>query len=126
MKHLYSDKRQAAEKEGREFKVSFDEFELISHSSCFYCGRVPSARAHFHVQHGPKKHCGHCPPLFLYHGIDRFDNRFGYIVGNMVPCCPVCNRAKKNLTVESFFEHSKLLLQQQGFWPSRIQEWTQQ
>jgi len=124
LKSLYRAKRDAAVKEGWEFKLQFVGFELLSHSDCLYCGCSPSARAQFHVQHGPKDRCGECPPVFLYHGIDRLDNRLGYVPGNMAPCCPACNRAKKNHTVEAFLRHTELLQSQIPFWSSRIESWT--
>jgi hypothetical protein len=41
-------------------------------------------------------------PTVTYGGIDRKDNTIGYVVGNVVPCCIVCNRAKMDLPYEAF------------------------
>jgi hypothetical protein len=35
-------------------------------------------------------------------GIDRVDNTLGYELGNVIPCCSVCNRAKSNLPLDYF------------------------
>jgi hypothetical protein len=35
-------------------------------------------------------------------GIDRVDNRLGYVYGNVVSCCARCNRAKDTMTVYQF------------------------
>jgi hypothetical protein len=32
--------------------------------------------------------------LFLRNGIDRLDNTIGYIEGNVVSCCDICNYSK--------------------------------
>lgn len=34
--------------------------------------------------------------------LDRLDSHQGYVIGNVVPCCGDCNRAKGDLTVEEF------------------------
>lgn len=36
-------------------------------------------------------------------GIDRIDSMYGYIPGNIVPCCSTCNYMKSNLSVGNFF-----------------------
>lgn len=38
-------------------------------------------------------------------GIDRINSTFGYIPGNIVPCCKTCNCIKSNLSVTEFFQH---------------------
>ena len=61
-----------------DFFLSNEEFERISKSSCFYCGKE-----------GPN-------------GIDRKDNSKGYILDNCVPCCKHCNYVKGNLSQDDF------------------------
>jgi hypothetical protein len=39
---------------------------------------------------------------YTYSGIDRLDNNIGYVSGNCVPCCSVCNYAKRDMTVDQF------------------------
>ena len=43
-----------------------------------------------------------CNGQYLYNGIDRIDNKLGYIKGNMTPCCKICNHAKHDLTFEGW------------------------
>lgn len=42
--------------------------------------------------------CGYCsfPVEQFGHGIDRMDNAKGYVPGNVIACCGVCNQAKSN------------------------------
>ena len=65
---------------------------------CHYCGSLPSLHdkdSTFREFNGD----------FPSNGIDRIDNIKGYIEGNVVPCCKLCNRAKFTLTVEEFKNH---------------------
>ena len=39
---------------------------------------------------------------FVYNGVDRVNNGFGYEEGNAVPCCRTCNVAKRDMAVEDF------------------------
>lgn len=62
------------------FDISFEGFLMIIYKKCFYCGAEPSPR----------------------NGVDRLDNGNGYVRGNMVPCCGVCNMAKGTKSVSEF------------------------
>jgi 5-methylcytosine-specific restriction endonuclease McrA len=57
-----------------EVTITFEDFLLLRCiGSCDYCGDgLPE----------------------IGHGIDRKDNSFGYIIGNCVPCCTICNETK--------------------------------
>jgi hypothetical protein len=35
-------------------------------------------------------------------GIDRIDSKLGYVEGNVVSCCKICNSAKGDLTLAEF------------------------
>lgn len=48
----------------------------------------------------PCHYCGKEPTPF--NGLDRVDNAQGYVAGNVVSCCRMCNVAKNNHTVEEF------------------------
>lgn len=66
-----------------KFNLTFEEFLEIVKQPCFYCGDTTS------------------------NGIDRVDNNKGYISGNMVSCCKVCNFGKRDMNKEKFFEWIK-------------------
>ena len=40
-------------------------------------------------------------------GIDRVDNNFSHVLGNLVVCCKQCNYAKNDYTQKEFFEMVK-------------------
>lgn len=44
-----------------------------------------------------KSPCDYCGESLDYNGIDRVDNKKGYTLSNVVPCCSKCNYAKRDL-----------------------------
>lgn len=76
------------------FDLSFELFLKISQQNCHYCGLKPSNRQSATGNNGD----------FIYSGLDRKDNSKGYTLDNVVPCCKICNRAKNNLSYDSFIE----------------------
>lgn len=69
-------------------KVAFRLFV----SRCHYCGVEPS-----------NKYCANkTTGVFVYNGIDRKNNKKGYVKGNVVSCCRVCNRAKNSMSYKDF------------------------
>lgn len=90
----------ACRKIGRRFDLSIREFRILTSSPCHYCGKPPSQLATKH--RSPKEnrisHWGD----YLYNGIDRKNNHKGYVLGNCLPCCKTCNRAKSNMRYSDF------------------------
>lgn len=76
-----------------EFKLSKEHVLKMSGQLCFYCGIEP-----FNVRKTRSKNRGH----FIYNGIDRVDSALGYIEGNVVPCCSICNVAKHEMSYDEF------------------------
>ncbi len=74
----------------RTFTLSDDEFFSIATKACVYCGQVASSC----------KKSAH--ETFFYNGIDRVDSSVGYEPGNVVSCCIMCNRAKRDYSYEDF------------------------
>ena len=56
----------------------------------------------------PKKQTGPGRDL-RYNGIDRVDSRKGYFLGNLVPCCDMCNYSKNDYTLEEFIRYLSVL-----------------
>jgi hypothetical protein len=71
----------AAKIRNYEFRLSFDEFKVLFNGFCAYCGDS-NAR-----------------------GIDRIDNKVGYIKENSVSCCGMCNKMKWKWDKEKFLNH---------------------
>lgn len=70
----------SAKKMGRVWELSKETAFAFFRSSCHYCGVPPN-------------------PL---NGIDRKDNGQGYIEINCLPCCSVCNYAKRTMKYADF------------------------
>lgn len=71
-------------------------FAALSVLDCRWCGAAPYQRV--------------LPPgtsPIAANGIDRLDNTIGYIAGNMVPCCKVCNAMKSGMPEAQFVAHVK-------------------
>lgn len=88
---LYGRYKRQAETRGHSFELSKETFREYTTSLCFYCGSYPKNR----VTNGKTGE-------YFYNGIDRKDNTKGYTVENTVPCCTICNRAKRDLPFEEF------------------------
>jgi hypothetical protein len=65
------------------FSLTRDDFRDLIHKNCHYCGFAP-----YRIK---KTKSG---STTTYNGIDRADNKLGYIAGNVLPCCSECNFAK--------------------------------
>lgn len=81
-------------KHGKKFELSSEEFIELVNSKCHYCGIEPTL-----IRYNKTKSVA--KPL---NGIDRIDSSKGYFSNNVVPCCPQCNRAKLDMSVEEFLD----------------------
>lgn len=77
----FAEYKRSAERTGRVFEFTLEEFLEFVDKPCFYCGEIPPAV-----------------------GVDRVDNDVGYTKENSVPCCSTCNWMKKSLPQEVFVE----------------------
>ena len=70
--------------------------QTLNKKLCFYCGTKPSSV----YRKSPNGD-------YIYNGIDRLDNELGYMIGNVVPCCAACNRAKDIMLAGEFITKAK-------------------
>lgn len=82
---IFHDYKNNAKKRGLLWNLADSYFIQLIQSNCHYCGRIPAS-----ISHPSESSNG----TFTYNGIDRIDNHLGYIDGNVVPCCKICNWAK--------------------------------
>lgn len=87
---VYTHYKNNAIRRHKMFLLDETLFYTLITSPCYYCG--------IHPKQTGKRHRG-----FLHNGVDRVDNTKGYIEGNVVSCCKVCNRAKDIMTQEQFY-----------------------
>ncbi len=92
---LYAKYKYEANKRGFEFTLTQEDFRVITQNSCAYCNQPPLNKAR--LSYGSKN-----TESYVYNGIDRVNNAVGYVEGNVVACCSVCNFMKAKLSVDDF------------------------
>jgi len=86
--------KRSAKYRGLYFLLTTKEISDLFKKKCYYCGSPPSNNC----KHGKGN------GSFVYSGVDRKDNKIGYISKNCVPCCDICNKAKRNLDYQDFID----------------------
>jgi hypothetical protein len=85
-----------AKRRGFDWQLTLEDFRTIISLPCCYCGAAP------------KNAITRCPrtikTIFYYSGVDRADNTMGYVLGNVVPACAQCNRAKGTMPQAEFLD----------------------
>lgn len=87
---IYQGYKKSAKKRRLEFSLDRNEFVELAHQPCVYCGDIDGRK---------KRYTG---DRYTMNGLDRVDNSKGYIKGNVVPCCRMCNRAKRDYKKSDF------------------------
>lgn len=105
---LFGAYKLGAKNRGHKFELSKEDFKSIVVSDCFYCGDKPSQEM---KNNGKSNFFGN----FTYNGIDRVNNKNGYVLNNVVPCCFRCNQAKLTMgkydfikMIKKIYEHLQL------------------
>lgn len=93
-KRCYSEYKTEAERRNYSFNISLQEFITISTKNCHYCGDIPKVSAKMNIRRNKIK----------TNGIDRVNNKIGYEIDNIVPCCFMCNLSKYRYTIEQWNE----------------------
>lgn len=103
--------RHGARKRGLAWELTDEDFDRLTAENCFYCGSPPACRTK------RVKSVRHYNGDFVYNGIDRIDNAVGYIPGNVLPCCGICNKAKRDLPFDDFLVWIARLVEHHWFHP---------
>lgn len=101
---LYINYKTRANKKNIEFLLDRDSFRKLTSLPCFYCGCGPNQST---IKNKKRSINGD----YIYNGIDRMDNSIGYKIGNVVPCCGICNKAKRDLPFKEFVSWIKTISQ---------------
>lgn len=96
----YADYKRKAENRNIAFELSKEEFKKFTQQKCHYCGIEPKNICKSERNTGD----------FIYNGIDRINNKLGYEIENIVPCCKICNMLKKDLDYYIFIAHIKQIV----------------
>jgi len=79
---------------GLDWDIDETLFRQLTSGDCHYCGAPPAQVIHREHRNGHYK----------YNGIDRMDNSRGYVPGNVVPCCGLCNWMKGTIDYRDFVQ----------------------
>lgn len=90
---LYAGYKRGASVRNLDFDLGLEEFKTITQQPCYYCGIPP--RQVIHTAHSKLI-------SYTHNGIDRINNEVGYVKGNIVACCTICNYAKGTQTMKEF------------------------
>jgi len=93
-----------AKRRNLEWNLSINQVAEIIQKPCYYCGAIKSN----------KKITKSCKEGYSYNGIDRLNNKKGYHIDNVVPCCAQCNRAKGNMSFDNFIIWIKAMADKWG------------
>ncbi len=94
---IYAQYRLRSRRKGLDFSISLSDFLILSEQKCHYCGSQHSNKCVVEGGNGE----------FLYNGLDRRNNKLGYTIDNVAPCCKICNVAKSVMSEKEFFEWIK-------------------
>lgn len=95
---LFTNYKRHALNRGIYFSLTVEEFISITQLECWYCGAAPHQVFDAKNKQGDSRLNG----KFIYNGVDRLDPSLGYDLKNCVPCCGLCNIAKRALTYSEF------------------------
>jgi len=114
-KRLLHTYRHNSKTRGSGWNLSDDQARKLFQSNCHYCGSPPDGTVT-----GRWRGRGRTMSPFTYNGVDRKDNEAGYTPENSVPCCKICNFAKRDLGYEEFLAWIRNLIKhQQHFAPAK-------
>lgn len=102
----YASYKKSAGVRGFTFDLTLDEFIAIITKQCLYCGDYLTNEKRGRYKNGS----------FRYTGIDRYNNSLGYVKGNCVPCCRVCNRIKTDMGVDELEIRLRKMLDNLNIW----------
>ena len=80
-KHKLFVYKRGAERKGRSWELTDEQFFALLKEDCRYCGKKNA------------------------NGVDRYYNSEGYEVENSIPCCALCNHIKCNYDWEEIRQH---------------------
>lgn len=89
--------RNAAKRRNLDFQLTRSEFSDLIQQDCHYCKTPPQSKENrVDVKNGVFKE------VIPVNGIDRKDSNLAYNLDNCVPCCSICNRAKRDMPYTDF------------------------
>ena len=88
-----------------ESNLTFDQFYNLSQQNCFYCNAKPKNKENRFIYDKSTSEFSKENGWFIYNGLDRLDNLKNHNINNIVPCCIICNFAKRNMSLQDFYKY---------------------
>lgn len=104
----YTDMQTRERHKGRVVEISFPEACQLFSQPCSYCGFFGQKTLTKQVTAGSRRYKYISTAYFS--GIDRIDSSLGYVHGNVVSCCKVCNRSKNDLPLDVWKDWARRLV----------------
>ena len=98
--------KKSSKERGIIFKLSHKEFISITQENCHYCGIEPRQQ----ISDRKRSRLNPNNKPYIYNGVDRKNNALGYILSNCVPCCKICNRAKREMSYNEYKEYIERII----------------
>ena len=90
------------------FNDSMQQQKTFLNQNCDYCGSEPSSI--YQIKNSKTGEIRAGVPL-IYNGIDRVDNKIGYVYDNCITCCKTCNNMKHTHDSDFFLNHIKKIFE---------------
>lgn len=100
---LYNRYKSSAKQKNHTFELTKDNFKKLTKQNCHYCGKEPCQEITVIGKRVTEE--GKLHSKYVYNGVDRKNNDYGYTKINSIPCCSVCNYLKLNKNYCEFVEH---------------------
>ena len=110
LKELFSQYKFRAARRGIKFSLSREMFQSLVFGKCYYC----SSELSIFIRVTRRKSLP--DRLFSCNGVDRVNSFKGYVDGNVVSCCKNCNFAKRQLSVEEFYNWIEKVYSRRSEW----------
>lgn len=98
---VLADYKHSAKRRNIYFDLKLEDFKNNCLNDCHYCGIAPNKNR--------KKRNSKGFMAVNFNGLDRIDNKKGYVSDNIVPCCSDCNLAKRDLSTKAFLDMITLI-----------------
>jgi len=100
LKCLYANYKRRAKNKKIEFSIPFETFKALTSQNCVYCKSEPLQEIYQRKSSSDNIEY----TKYSYNGLDRIDSSLGYTIDNVVPCCGICNTAKREFPVERLLQ----------------------
>lgn len=95
---LFRSYRKRAKTKKHAFELTPERFRELTTQDCYICGSPPQGKYRHDKRSVYRR-------FYVYNGIDRVNSREGYVEGNVITCCKICNTGKSDLSLEAYLLH---------------------